>query len=195
MPSAVQPAPAPARRNATRRAVLSGVASLALVLAGCGDGASSGQAQPTPDASASAAASAEATAGLVVRDPWVKAADEGMTAAFGVLVNDTDADITIASVSTDISPVELHEMAMADGAMIMREKQGGIVVPAGGSHTLEPGGDHIMLMDIAQPVRPGDEVSFTVTFADGETSQFTAVAKPFAGAEESYDPGTGMDHG
>ncbi|WFE29157.1 copper chaperone PCu(A)C [Solwaraspora sp. WMMD791] len=195
MPSALQPAPV--RRTATRRAVLSGVAGLALVLAGCGDGdgTPSGPAQSTPEASASATASAAATAGLVVRDPWVKAADDGMTAAFGVLVNDTDTDITIASVSTDISPVELHEMAMADGAMVMREKQGGIVVPAGGSHTLEPGGDHIMLMDIAQPVQPGDEVTFTVTFADGETSQFTAVAKPFAGAEESYDPGTGMDHG
>lgn len=195
MSSALQPAPV--RRTATLRAVLSGVAGLALVLAGCGDGGGtpSGQTQPTPEASASATASAPATAGLVVRDPWVKAADDGMTSAFGVLVNDTDADITIASVSTDISPVELHEMAMADGTMVMREKQGGIVVPAGGSHTLEPGGDHIMLMDIAQPVQPGDEVTFTVTFADGETSQFTAVAKPFAGAEESYDPGTGMDHG
>ncbi|MFY1694705.1 MULTISPECIES: copper chaperone PCu(A)C [unclassified Solwaraspora] len=195
MSSALQPAPV--RRTATLRAVLSGVAGLALAvtLAGCGDGDASSQAQPSPDASAGATASAEATAGLVVRDPWVKAADDGMTAAFGVLVNDTDADITITGVSTDISPIELHEMAMADGAMVMREKPGGIVVPAGGSHTLEPGGDHIMLMDIAQPVQPGDEVTFTVTFADGATSQFTAVAKPFAGAEESYDPGTGMDHG
>ena len=26
-----------------------------------------------------------------IRDPWVKAADKGMTAAFGTLVNDGDA--------------------------------------------------------------------------------------------------------
>jgi periplasmic copper chaperone A len=184
--------PGPTRRRALRMAVLSGVAGVVVALAGCGGGSSSGATGPTPDPSGETSAAASE---LVVRDPWVKAADEGMTAAFGVLVNDTAADITITSVTTEISPVELHEMAMADGAMVMREKDGGIVVPAGGSHTLEPGGDHIMLMDIAQPVQPGDEITFTLTFADGSTSQFTAVAKPFAGAEESYDPGTGMDHG
>ncbi|MDG4766756.1 copper chaperone PCu(A)C [Solwaraspora sp. WMMD406] len=180
-------------RKATRRAVLSGVASTIVVLvAACGDGGTSATGQPSPEASTSPLAAAA----LVVEDPWVKATDDGMTAAFGVLVNETSADITIASVATDVSPVvELHEMAMQDGAMVMREKDGGIVVPANGSHTLEPGGDHIMLMDIARPVLPGDEVAFTLTFADGTTSQFTAVAKPFAGAEESYDPDMDMDNG
>ncbi|WP_326554384.1 copper chaperone PCu(A)C [Micromonospora sp. NBC_01813] len=184
--------PGPARRKAARIAVLSGIASVAVALAGCGDSGTPDASQPTPEASAGPSAAA---AELVVQDPWVKAADDGMTAVFGVLVNDTTADVTITSVTTDISPVELHEMAMSDGAMVMREKDGGIVVPAGGSHTLEPGGDHIMLMDIARPVQPGDEIALTLTFADGATSEFTAVAKPFAGAEESYDPSTEMDHG
>ena len=82
-------------------------------------------------------------------------------------------------------------MAMKDGKMVMRQKQGGIVIKAKGTHALEPGGDHLMLMNLTQPVKAGDELTFTLTFADGRTEQFTAVAKPFAGAQESYAPGHG----
>ncbi|MFY1636489.1 copper chaperone PCu(A)C [Solwaraspora sp. WMMB335] len=176
------------RKKARRLAVLSGFAGVVVALAGCGgDGSSTAESTPSDSPAA------QESAGLVIEDPWVKAADEGMTAAFGVLVNDTDADITITAVETEISPIELHEMAMQDGTMVMREKDGGITVPAGGSHTLEPGGDHIMLMDIAEAVQPGDELTFTMTFADGGTYEFSAVAKPFVGAEESYDPGSDSD--
>ena len=81
-------------------------------------------------------------------------------------------------------------MAMKDGKMVMQAKQGGIVIKAKSTHALEPGGDHLMLMNLAKPVQAGDELTFTLTFADGRTQQFTAVAKPFTGAQESYAPGT-----
>jgi len=130
---------------------------------------------------------------LSVNDPWVKAADSGMTAAFGTLVNNTDAEIVVVSAASPVSPVELHEVVMVGGVMTMQPKESGFVVPANGSHTLEPGGDHLMLVDLAAPVRPGDEVEFTLTLSDGSTVTFTAMARPFAGANETYDPGHGMD--
>lgn len=46
-----------------------------------------------------------------------------------------------------------------------------------------------MLMNVASPVKAGDELTFTLTFADGKSVQFSAIAKPFTGAGESYDPG------
>ncbi|MDG4832950.1 copper chaperone PCu(A)C [Solwaraspora sp. WMMD1047] len=155
--------------------------------AGCGATDDTSGAAPSPVPSASADGST-----FMVRDPWIKAADEGMTAAFGTLVNNTDADVTITGVSTTVSPMEVHEMAMQDGRMVMRPKADGITIKAGASHVLEPGGDHFMLMDLNSPVRAGDELTFTLTFADGATAEFTAVAKPFTGAEESYDPSSGM---
>ena len=173
-----------------RRAVLSATAVLAVaaVTAGCGSGdASTAAPAPSPTVSASSSAGV-----LGVQDPWVKAADQGMTAAFGTLVNDSDTDVTITGVATALSPMELHEMAMQDGQMVMRAKQGGVVIRARSRHVLEPGGDHLMLMDLKQPVKPGDELTFTLTFADGRTQTFTAVAKPFTGAEESYAPGHGQ---
>ncbi|WP_433689142.1 copper chaperone PCu(A)C [Micromonospora carbonacea] len=177
------------RRSRHTKALLTALVAAAAV-AGCGSPDSTSTA--APDQTPSPSVSASAAAGvLTVRDPWVKAADQGMTAAFGTLVNDGDTDVTITGAATDVSPMELHEMTMKDGTMVMQAKQGGIVVRAKSSHALEPGGEHLMLMNLRQPVRPGDELAVTLTFADGRTQTFTAVAKPFAGAQESYAPGHG----
>ncbi|GHJ17159.1 MULTISPECIES: copper chaperone PCu(A)C [unclassified Micromonospora] len=171
-----------------RPAALIGATLLAVTVAACGSADGSTTAAP----SASVTTSASAAAGVLgVSDPWVKAADKGMTAAFGTLVNDGDADVTITRATTEVSPMELHEMTMKDGKMVMQPKAGGIVVKAHSRTTLEPGGDHLMLMNIAKPVKAGDELSFTLTFTDGRTQTFTAVAKPFTGAQESYAPGHG----
>ncbi|SCG70536.1 copper chaperone PCu(A)C [Micromonospora halophytica] len=158
-------------------------------IAGCGSSDTSSTTTPTASASTSASAS---TGVLGVRDPWVKAADKGMTAAFGTLVNTGDTDVTITAASTEVSPMELHEMTMKDGQMVMQAKQGGIVIKARSEHVLQPGGDHLMLMNLTRPVPAGDELTVTLTFADGRTQTFTAVAKPFTGAQESYAPGHGQ---
>lgn len=178
-------APTGTRRQLTVLATaLAATSAVVLGVAGCGGpGTPAAEAGPTTSATAPASP-------FTVRDPWVKAADEGMTAAFGTLVNNGTTDVTITGVSTDVSPMEVHEMAMRDGRMVMRPKAGGITIRAGGSHRLEPGGDHLMLMNLRRPVRAGDELTFTLTFADGTTTRFTAVVKPFTGAEESYDPGS-----
>jgi copper(I)-binding protein len=176
------------RRRARTALALAG-ALVTLGLTGCGAGSdAAGSSAPTPAPSASAAPQA-----LTVKDPWVKAGPAGtMTAAFGILVNDTTADVTVLSAESPASPLELHEMSMQDGKMLMRPKQGGFVIKAGSTHELGPGGDHLMLMKPAQAIEPGDEVTFTLKLADGGTVPFTAIAKPFAGAGESYDPGMSM---
>ncbi|MDY7088653.1 MAG: copper chaperone PCu(A)C [Actinomycetota bacterium] len=163
------------------------VAALAaLGLTGCAssdDTATAAGGTPAPAAAAGAT--------LTIKDPWVKAAPAGtMTAAFGTLVNDTGADITVTGAESPASPLELHEMTMKDGKMIMRPKDGGFVVKAKGTHELGPGGDHLMLMKPKEAIEPGDQVTFTLKLGDGSTVPFTAIAKPFAGAEESYAPGS-----
>ncbi|AQZ67791.1 Copper metallochaperone, bacterial analog of Cox17 protein [[Actinomadura] parvosata subsp. kistnae] len=143
----------------------------------------------TTTASAAAAPSSAAT-GLTITDPWVKTTKKGMTAAFGTLVNNTGAPITITAGSSPLSPtIELHEVVEDGGKMIMRPKQGGFVVPAHGTHQLQPGGDHIMLMGVTEEVRPGARIPFTLQVKDGEPLEFTAVGKDFAGGEEDYQPG------
>jgi copper(I)-binding protein len=133
---------------------------------------------------------------VTVTDPWVKAEDGDMTAAFAVLGNtgDTDAELTGASTSA-AKVVELHEMVGTSGAMKMQEIDGGIAIPAGGSATLDPGGKHLMFMDLPDPLKAGDTVEVTLKFADGSTSDVEFEVKTFTGANETYAPEdhSGMD--
>lgn len=161
-----------------------------LALSGC---AATGAATPTE--------SAPAGDTVTIEDGWVKSADEGMSAAFGTLVNDGDQDVTVVSAESPASSMlELHETVENEaGEMIMREIEGGFVIPAGGSITLEPGADHLMLMDLTGPLKAGDTVSVTLTFSDDSTYEFEAPVKDYSGANENYDDGDddeheGMDH-
>src|SRR5690606_41549886 len=79
------------------------------LLGGCG--AAPPEAGPAPAASASASAEAAPAQPLTITDPWVKAAEDGMTAAFGTLVNHTDSPITVVGATSPLSSkIELLEV-------------------------------------------------------------------------------------
>jgi len=68
-------------------------------------------------------------------------------------------------------------MTMADGVMRMRELADGLVVPAGERAVLEPGGYHVMFMDLAEPLVEGETVTATLRFAEaGRVALGFAVA-------------------
>jgi copper(I)-binding protein len=185
----------------TRLLLLPAAALVVAPLAGCGgDDNSDSTAGTAAESTADAAAGSEDDAGddvIAVEDAWVKASAETMTAAFGVITNTGDDDLTVLSAQTSASDVtELHEVVMQDGQMIMRPKEGGFVVPAGGEHVLEPGADHVMIMNLQDPVEPGDDVEITLDFDDGSTYTYTAQAREADVGNEEYVPGEGsMDHG
>ena len=170
--------------------LLAATAAAALLLAGCATGAT-GAGDHEGDEAHDDRTQAETT---LVEDAWVKAVDDGMTAAFAVLTNDGHHDAEIVSATSPASPMlELHEVIVGtDGASTMQPVEGGLVVPAEGTLTLEPGGLHIMFMGATEPLVPGAEVEITLEFSDGSTQTITAVVKEFTGAEEEYAPG-GMD--
>lgn len=128
---------------------------------------------------------------VTIENQWASSAETGMAAVFGTISNKGDHDARIVSgVSPIAGRVEIHEvLPNAAGAMTMRPKEGGITVPANDSRELIPGGDHLMLMDLKQPLQPGADVSLTVVFEDGSTLPVTAQIRDFAGANEEYTPG------
>src|SRR6056297_2719052 len=68
---------------------------------------------------------------------------------FVTITNTGAADDRLAGASSDVAGhMEVHEMAMDDGVMRMRELADGLAIPAGETVTLEPGGFHIMFMDL-----------------------------------------------
>ena len=83
----------------------------------------------------------------------------------------------------------MHEVVgQAGGGSAMQPKDGGFPMPAGGTHVLAPGADHIMLLDLKQPLQVGKDVEVTLSFEDGSTMPFTAQVRDFSGADETYKP-------
>ncbi|WP_278264693.1 copper chaperone PCu(A)C [Nocardia sp. AG03] len=128
---------------------------------------------------------------ITLSDQWIKAADSGMSAAFGELTNTGDEPVTLVAATSPASArVEIHEVVPdSSGETTMRPKEGGITIPAHGAVTLKPGADHLMFMDLLGPLRTGAETSLTLTFADGSTTVVTAQIRDFAGGNENYAPG------
>ena len=141
------------------------------------------------DDAASGASDAAAGCALSVSDQWVKATDEDMTAVFGTISNPGTSAVTVVAVSSpQAGMAEIHEVVTTDGSSVMQPKEGGLQIAAGASASLAPGADHLMLMDLTGPIQAGDEVEVTLQCADGATTEFLAVAKPFEGGGESYAP-------
>ncbi|MGC4941221.1 copper chaperone PCu(A)C [Kribbella sp. DT2] len=157
--------------------------ALPLLVSSCG----------SADSAAADSAPSVSTPSVLVEDAWVRttagAKDTTMTAAFMSLTNPGGAEIKLTSATSPVAgTVQLHEMTMKDGAMVMQEKAGGIAVPAGSHAHLAPSGDHVMLMDLKQPLKPGDEVPLTLKFSDGTTHDLTLPVKNFTEEEEHYHP-------
>jgi len=138
-------------------------------------------------------AAASSTPRVIVEDAWVRATagakDITMTAAFMSLTNPGDSGIKLTSATSPVAGlVQLHEMTMKDGKMVMQEKAGGIDVREGSHAHLAPSGDHVMLMELTKGLKAGDEVPLTLKFSDGSTHDLTVPVKAFTEEEEHYHP-------
>ncbi len=172
-------------------------AALTLTLAACGGtdegSATASESTSSPSSSGASAGTEEAAgdegAAVTAVDPWIKSAEKGgMTALFADLTNDGSTEVVVTGASSPAaSTVELHETTQgSDGSSMMKPVEGGFTVPAGESHELEPGGDHVMLMGLTKALKPGERVTVELQLEDGSTSSVEAIVKDFAGADENY---------
>ena len=98
--------------------------------------------------------------------PWARATPGGAKVGGAYLELKAAAgagDRLVSASSTAAGTVEIHEHANEGGVMKMRRIDG-LAVPAGGSVVLKPGGYHLMLMDLKQPLKQGDKLQLTLTF-------------------------------
>lgn len=79
--------------------------------------------------------------------------------------NAGDSDDKLIGVeSSSAGRAEIHEMAMVNDVMKMRKLDDGIVIPAGQTVELKPGGLHMMFFDVKKPFAEGDKVPVTLIF-------------------------------
>lgn len=105
-----------------------------------------------------------AQAQVTVKEAWVRATVPQQQATGAFMQLSAEQDTKLVSASSPVTPVvEVHEMAMQDGVMRMRQVPS-VVLPAGKTVELKPGGYHVMLLDLKQQVKEGDTVPLTLVF-------------------------------
>lgn len=141
-----------------------------------------------------ATAAAPALAQTTTKDVWVRGtvASQKATGAF-MQITSTQGGKLVSAASPLAGVVEIHEMKM-EGNVMKMAAVAGLDLPAGKTVELKPGGYHVMLMDLKQPLKAGDTVPLTLTVEgkDGkkETLELKAPVRALGAA-----PTGGMDHG
>jgi copper(I)-binding protein len=126
----------------------------AIVLAACSP---SGDAAATRDATA---------ATVTVTDVLCRPTPNGRQVTGCYMTLTASAAETLVSVESPVAALaQIHESRMESNMMMMRELEAGLPLPAGETVLLKPGGNHVMLLGVAEPLRAGQTVPLTLTFA------------------------------
>ena len=90
-----------------------------------------------------------------------------MGAAFGDICNNSDKEITLSYISSSYGKVEFHAMYMQNGIMKMKEIEMPKIASKKCFH-MEPGANHIMILNIKKQASAGDKIHFLLKFSNGE---------------------------
>jgi copper(I)-binding protein len=118
---------------------------------------------------------------VTVTDATVRLLPPGVpnTAAYFSIRNSSDISRTLIGASADFATkAEIHNHVLMNDMMSMQQ-QSEVVLQPGESVQFSPGGLHIMLFGLKQPLREGQSVSFSLQTKEGESISIIAnVARP-----------------
>ena len=127
--------------------------------------------------------------GIEVDHPWARPTPPVRpinSAVYLTLNNRRDTNIHLTGASTPISEdVSLHRSQTENGMMTMRALPDGLVVEAGKTAVFEPGGLHIMLKELDQPLQEGDRFPLALSFDNGEVVELEVYVE--RGAAENLE--------
>jgi copper(I)-binding protein len=119
---------------------------------------------------------------IKIEDAWARpsaGADMNGAIYFRIVNDGKEADKLISADTPSAQAAEVHEsMADDNGVMSMKPREN-VEVSAGEEVEFKPGGLHIMLVDLKQPLTAGDEVQLTLHFEKaGEIQLNVKVREP-----------------
>lgn len=181
-----------------RRAVALAALDVSLVaFAGCGDDDEDAT-EATEATEATTTTEAQYGPDLTVTGAWARTSPAVATngAAYFTVTNDGTVDDALVAAAADPSvaaTVELHETVAADvpmggdtsttamgTAMMEMRPVDRIDVPAGDMAELKPGGYHVMLLDLAEPLVVGETLELTLTFEEAGEQVVTVEVRDAA---------------
>lgn len=102
-----------------------------------------------------------------IEHPWSRATPKGAAVGAGYLVIENRGSTVdrFLSLSSEVSGrAEIHEMAVTDGVMRMRPLPKGVELAPGMSAKFEPGGLHLMFLDLKKPLEKGERFKAKLVF-------------------------------
>ena len=120
--------------------------------------------------------------GVAVTEAWSRATTgTAQTAAIYVTVTASEPDRLTGASTPAAAMAELHQSSIEAGVMQMRAVPDGLPVTPGTPIRMAPGGYHLMLMGLKQPLKQGDHVPVTLMFQHaGAVTADAVVAGPGA---------------
>jgi periplasmic copper chaperone A len=109
---------------------------------------------------------------ILIQNLWTRATPNGAKVAGGYITitnKGTTPDRLIGGSAKIAGRLEIHEMAVDNGVMKMRELPNGLEIKPGETVELKPGGFHLMLMDLKAPAVDGGKVEGTLVFEKAGT--------------------------
>jgi copper(I)-binding protein len=105
---------------------------------------------------------------LKVEAAWVRATAPGQPVGGAYMKLTSDANGELVGISSPVAGVtQIHMMKIQNGMMLMRELKT-LPLPRGKTVELVPGGYHVMLMDLKQPLKEGETVPLTLEVKFGK---------------------------
>lgn len=103
---------------------------------------------------------------IMIHDAYARASNTKAGAAFMQIINHSGEDDRLIAVSSSAAArTELHtHKETGDGVMKMMHVEEGFAIPAGATHALQRGGDHVMFMGLSAPFEHGGTVTVTLVF-------------------------------
>jgi copper(I)-binding protein len=136
-----------------------------------------------------------------ISQPWARATPKGASSAAGymTITNKGTTPDRVSCVSSDAAAqCQIHSMTMEGGVMKMRPVEDGLEIKPGETVTLQPGGYHVMLVDLKHPLEAGKDVKATLKFDKAGTVDvdypIAAIGAPAPTAASGGGMMTG-DHG
>jgi copper(I)-binding protein len=133
---------------------------------------------------------------LQIGHPWARATPKGAAVGGGYLKitnNGATPDRLISGTTEVAGRFEVHEMSMDNGVMKMRPIKDGIEIKPGETVELKPGGYHVMMLDLKQPIKEGERVKGTLVFEKAGKVDIEYAVVPVGGSPGGK-PSGGMQH-
>jgi copper(I)-binding protein len=130
---------------------------------------------------------AAADLGIAVSDAWGRATAPGQdSGSVQFSITSSKEAKLVAITSPAANAVEIHSMVHEDGKMKMRAVES-IALPAGKAVDLGKNGNHVMLLNLKQPLKEGDSIPLTLTIEFADKHKATVDAKAEIRSQGAHD--------